>query len=122
KSVYILSLYKHPSLAFGDFLKRLKDFLNKYANVLSTSNLLIMGDFNVDFNKEKEKSKLDKLIDMDLQPLFKNRARFEKGSQLDWAFVRLSPIISDDQQEQIKAKVLDTWFSDHSAIVSTIRF
>ncbi|RNA15857.1 hypothetical protein BpHYR1_049273, partial [Brachionus plicatilis] len=56
------------------------------------------------------------------QPLFKNRATFEKGSQLDWAFVRLSPIKSDDQQVQLKAKVLDTWFSDHSAIVSTIGF
>ncbi|RNA03603.1 hypothetical protein BpHYR1_039611 [Brachionus plicatilis] len=87
KSIYILSFYKHPSLTFGDFLKRLKDFLNKYANVLSTSTLLIMGDFNVDFNKEKEKSKLNKLIDMDLQPLFKNR-------------VRLSPVINDDQQVQ----------------------
>ncbi|RNA40221.1 hypothetical protein BpHYR1_030431, partial [Brachionus plicatilis] len=122
KSIYILSLYKHPSLAFGDFLKRLKDFLSKYSNVLSASTLLIMGDFNVDFNKEKEKSKLDKLIDMDLQPLFKNRATFEKGSQLDWAFVRLSPIDADDQQVHLKAKVLDTWFSDHSAIVSTIGF
>ena len=55
KSVYIISLYKHTSLAFGDFLKKFKDFLNKFANVLSTSLLLILGDFNVDFNKEKEK-------------------------------------------------------------------
>ncbi|RNA33627.1 hypothetical protein BpHYR1_000142 [Brachionus plicatilis] len=79
----------------------------QYVNVLSTSTLLVIGDFNVDLNKEKEKSKLDKLIDMDLQPLFKNRATFEKGSQLDWAFVRLSPIDADDQQVQIKGKVLE---------------
>ena len=121
KVVYILSVYKHPMCSNEKCLSDINRFLLKnltddlYTN--ERRNLFILGDFNIDFNLDKNKKWLDYLgNNIKMKPLFTNDITFKNLSQLDWAFV------NKDFKHKISSSIYDTWFSDHSAIWTQIDF
>jgi endonuclease/exonuclease/phosphatase family metal-dependent hydrolase len=107
------------SLSFGEFSKNFEEFISKYDNLLRNSfAFIVLGDFNVDFNKEQ--SKLSQIESLGFKPLITKRQTFNKGSQLDWVFIKCSNEMDSDNNFRINADVMDTWFSDHSAIITKI--
>ena len=75
KVVYILSVYKHPECSNDKCLWDMSHFLKKHLTEdLYTNekrNLLILGDFNIDFNLDKNK-KVSDMLEIKMKPLFTN--------------------------------------------------
>lgn len=137
KIVFILCIYKHPDMSNGVFLKQIIEFLelhlpnsiylkpsqstqtqtliSQYSNNgQSTSNLIIIGDFNLDFNQKQ--NRLEQMDSFGFEPLFVNVQTHNAGNQLDWAFKNTK------FEYNIKANIYETYYSDHSAIWTRIKF
>lgn len=119
--VYILSVYKHPKCSFNKCLDQMYQFLSK--NIPKNSgggggeSLLVLGDFNVDFNRQDQYENFQNIQKkLGLKPLFLNEKTFQYKTHIDWAFK------SQNFMFEIESQVYDTWFSDHSAIWTKINF
>ena len=127
KKLYILSVYKHPKCDIKKCLHDMCVFLKKHLPTSSWSlssssssqenktSILILGDFNVDFNKQKDL--MTTLQDkMNMLPLITNETTFKNISQLDWSFK------NKNFEHSVHSSSYDTWFSDHSAIFTRVDF
>jgi endonuclease/exonuclease/phosphatase family metal-dependent hydrolase len=90
-----------------------------YTNIERNSgaSLLVLGDFNIDFNLPEEREKLEYLQNrLGLRACFENEKTFQYKTHIDWAFK------SQHFRFGLESLVFDTWFSDHSAIWAEIDF
>jgi hypothetical protein len=119
--IKIMCIYRHPKMYLADFRQEFKSFLSNEMH-LDTSNddVVIIGDFNIDFNKElKFRESLN--YEFGLHALFDKETTHEFAhnshgfSQLDWCFTNLSP-----NHWNIKGLVYESWFTDHFPIVLEI--
>ncbi|RMZ96632.1 hypothetical protein BpHYR1_021479, partial [Brachionus plicatilis] len=96
------------------FIQELIAFLN--SNLHSTDSLVILGDFNIDFNRENNFKYLDTLrVNLNMTPVFSKCLTFKDLSQLDWCLTSKSNTFG-----QFKSQPYSTWFSDHQAIFTEI--
>ena len=117
----IMCVYKHPCMKIADFMQEFRLFLSDQLH-LDTSNedVVIIGDFNIDFNKRDEYRQSLK-NEFGLYALFDKQETYEfvntkhGFSQLDWCFTNLSP-----NHWNIKGQVYESWFTDHLPIVLEI--
>jgi endonuclease/exonuclease/phosphatase family metal-dependent hydrolase len=115
--VYILSVYKHNKCNDQRALEQMYNFLQTNIPRNSGASLLVLGDFNIDFNKQEEREKLEYLQNqLGLRALFEHEKTFKYKTHIDWAFK------SRHFKFGIESLVYDTWFSDHSAIWTEIDF
>ena len=130
-SIKLMCLYRHPKCNKAQFLVELYAFLN---NILWVNNratpIVIMGDFNIDFNKDENQNILDRLQkDYSLVPLLKkahthgyvkkkeSTDEYEvRYSQPDWCFTNCSTF----NKWKLNAFLYETWFTDHSPIILEI--
>ena len=119
KEIYIVCVYKHPSLGKQEFKQQFLDFLKKNlgANYLCY-NILVIGDFNYDLNKSINASMLEFIEQIGFKRLLKNTVTFEKfKSQPD------SVLTSQTFNFKIdNICAYRTYFSDHHAIWMEINF
>jgi exonuclease III len=123
--VSILLVYKHPKMAKIDFFNSLHQFYgdaffnNENENPLKRGKIVVLGDFNIDFNNQDGISQ-NILNEMDrtmgLKPLLSNQPSHDAGRQIDWIFSN----IRDKSRLSIDAITYDTWFSDHKPLWSQI--
>lgn len=117
KRVYILSVYKHNRCNDRRALEEMYEFLQTNIPRNSGACLLVLGDFNIDFNKEEEREKYEYLqTRLGLRALFEHEKTFQYKTHIDWAFK------SRQFKFGVESQVYDTWFSDHSAIWTEIDF
>lgn len=110
-------MYKHHKCGFLDALAQMCEFIQSNVPKNSGASLLVLGDFNVDFNKQEEEQKKNIIQNkVGFTPLFTNEKTFQYKTQIDWAFK------TRQFNHNIDIQVYDTWFSDHSAIYSQINF
>ena len=125
--IYLVFLYKHPNYkgkSFPQFLEALQKFFYD-AEIHNLRNVIIVGDFNVDFNIETSNLEIFKQT-FGVEPLFKNDdhkhntctiLRKDKiiNSHIDWAF---SGIMNSNYQQFVKVEAYpyESWFSDHKPI------
>ena len=123
RKLLILCIYKHPELSNSNFMSQFHSFL-RFNIALTRLNfndkpIVILGDFNIDFNKEE--AYLRELEDnFNLLPLFKNKRTFERLSinnelnsgQIDWCF---SNCLSNEQFN-CSSLVYQSWYTDHYPI------
>ena len=140
KPVYIVCVYKHPDMSNRDFVRELLEFVERHVpnaidmtsymtpsqsqstsktsqeqqNKQPSSNLVIVGDFNLDFNKKVQR--MGHFKSFGFEPLFIDVPTHNAGNQLDWAFK------NSKFEYEISGDVYETWFSDHSAIWTRIKF
>ena len=119
KVLFILSVYKHPKCSKDKCVWDISEFLKKHlTSELYTNdkrNLLILGDFNMDMNVDKNLMNTFE-NNLKLRPLITNEITYKNVSQLDWAMV------NKDFKHKVQSSTYDTWFSDHSAIWTQIDF
>ncbi|CAF0967783.1 unnamed protein product [Brachionus calyciflorus] len=116
KILYIISIYKHHDMDNNDFLNVFDMFLDK--NMINTfdQSILLLGDFNIDFNKNQ--TIMNELNKRDFKPIFRNSVTFDRNSsQIDWAFTN-----TNFQFNIPKSQTYRTWFSDHHGIYTQIDF
>lgn len=125
KELKIINLYKHNDFGKEECLNELKNFIiqtnNHQANNNGHSPILVIGDFNIDFNKETNRMEKMK-SDLHLEPLLDNVISFRRNketcSQLDWAFCN-GDFSSFASVENIQ--IYETWYSDHNAILIELK-
>ena len=135
KKLYILFVYRHPGGNVENSFRKLMSELGKAKSKirdLINSELIIVGDFNFDFNRKENEKKLHEIeLVFGVKPMFfghlennaKNRVKFpthDKGNQLDWAFTTLGR----DQRCSSTATVYETlpFISDHKPIFLSVTF
>ena len=100
---------------FKLFLQNNLMFNNSQKRILQ--KIYILGDFNIDFNKD---GKMLKLFEdsLGLQPTFLDSPTHDKGSQLDWCFTNMPSLIIHDPREAryVASGCYESWFSDHKPI------
>ena len=94
-------MYKHPEMKTSEFLYEMIRFIerhvpNAYSSQQSQSqrsttnsqstdpNILIVGDFNIDFNKKEKR--MEQMETFGYDPLFTQTSTHDSGNQIDWAF------------------------------------
>jgi endonuclease/exonuclease/phosphatase family metal-dependent hydrolase len=125
--IKIMCLYKHPKMNIrADFVPQFKTVLRDkfYLDTCIADPLIIVGDFNIDFNnKDYEYIRQSFQDELGLRPLFENKMTFEyvnkSGSnyvhgfsQLDWCFTNLS-----QNHWNIHGLVYESWYTDHLPIM-----
>jgi len=135
-TLYIVSLYKHADMSKRECVKQLKDFLQRHLrlfddqdedeqdflmaarrrNASRIKNVLVVGDFNIDFNKEHECMNRMR-NELNLNPMSVNECTYRRnrettGSHLDWAFTSNDFNFGIDRRSDI----YENWYSDHSAL------
>jgi endonuclease/exonuclease/phosphatase family metal-dependent hydrolase len=113
KEVYILSVYKHPSLGKQEFKQQILDFLKKNLGTnYMCYNIVMIGDFNYDFNKPANSSIDEYMKQIGFERVLKNQITFEKfDSQPDCVFKS-----SNFGFNLENIKTYRTYFSDHHAV------
>ena len=110
----------------ADFVPQFKTVLRDkfYLDTCIADPLIIVGDFNIDFNnKDYEYIRQSFQDELGLRPLFENKMTFEyvnkSGSnyvhgfsQLDWCFTNLS-----QNHWNIHGLVYESWYTDHLPIM-----
>jgi len=136
---FVLCVYKHPDMKNSQFLKELIEFIqqnvpysieiesqisqtstvssqssNRIENLRNMDNLIILGDFNLDFNQKENRMALMKSFGF--VPLFVQKTTHNMGNHLDWVFK------NNNFRNKIEANLYETWYSDHSALYSNVCF
>lgn len=123
KVLYIVSAYKHQKCHKMTCLQEIGKFLCD--NIPARErledrrpNVLLMGDFNVDFGRQENKDCMTVLQDqMNVRSLLpENSKTFENISYIDWCFK------NRNFRFQVESQLYETWFSDHSAIWTEVKF
>ena len=116
KSFYVCSLYKHIEMDNKKFYDEFKSFLlshlssSKDTNVLNRK-LIILGNFNMDFNKMPKS--MDKLFaDLQLKPKLLNTFTHKSKKQLDWCFTNLD----DSIVSKFDVVAYESFYSDYSPL------
>ena len=121
KKLFIISVYKHAKCDKDTFFNTLESFLDKHFPNRKNDkdlNIFIVGDFNLDFNKRDNRNIYIAMRDeLMLKILHKNEITYRNISHIDWAFKNTYFNLNS-----IHSLVYDTWFSDHSAIWTEIKF
>lgn len=117
--IVFLHVYNHPC---GN--KTMRNFENEFDNFMNINinwvgkKLVVLGDFNIDFNREEgEIQRLRNKLESNykLKPLLtKSNTRPKSGRQIDWVF-------STETSRSIwETSLYTTWFSDHLPIVTRV--
>ncbi|RNA01219.1 hypothetical protein BpHYR1_004081, partial [Brachionus plicatilis] len=126
KKIYLHNLYKHPKYENEMFLVDLNKFISKYYTNSTNCSLIVMGDFNIDFNQASNKKYLHFFKQQfNLEPYFDKCKTHKNISQLDWCFYNKHNHIfatAANLNAGFHSQPYTTWFSDHSAIFSEITF
>jgi endonuclease/exonuclease/phosphatase family metal-dependent hydrolase len=69
----------------------------------------VFGDFNEDFNINKQGVLLNGLRSLELIPTIESVKTHDKGKQLDWVF-------TNRRREKQNSQIYPVWYSDHAAI------
>lgn len=131
KLVYMCLIYKHPTVSKSEFHKQLCTFLADNLNngqlpltQNMCKNLILFGDFNIDYNIQTYYS-LERNLPL-VQPCILDTSTYVKKtsltdgsallttSQLDWCF-------ASNSNDNIDAIVYETWFSDHQPLWITYK-
>ncbi|CAF0987884.1 unnamed protein product [Brachionus calyciflorus] len=142
-TMYIVRLYKHVDMSKRECRKQLRDFLHRHLRVYDDDddaedeqdflmaarhrnagrikNILVVGDFNIDFNKEFECMNRMR-NELNLNPMSVNECTYRRNrettrSHLNWAFT--SGNFNFDIGKSIE--IYENWFSDHNSYTSPIR-
>jgi len=103
KHFYVCLVYRHPKKNKYDFFREMKAFLHKHlGEPLSNQRLFVVGDFNIDFRKEKYKDMLAEIKrKLYLQPIDVHKDKYGEEtkssfhsydspqhthSKIDWIF------------------------------------
>ena len=106
---YFVFIYNHPGNSNVQFYNELYQFLNVIGK---DKPFILIGDFNIDFNNEKNTQGLSELEQKyGFRPLFMNKPTHLKGNQLDWCFLNF-----DLDEIKIEYFVYQAWFTDHNPI------
>ena len=135
RELYLMFIYRHPGgnveASFRNLMNELLKARRRY-NSTSKTELIIVGDFNFDFNKKENERRLQEIeLVFGVKAMFfghidnnpKNKIKFpthDKGNQLDWAF----STIGNDQRCYSTASVYETlpFISDHKPVYISVTY
>ena len=111
QNLTIIGLYRSPSIALSRLLSALRTILDED----SSSQNIIIGDFNVNW-----------MVESDRQSLFNFMVIENNYSQLITDFTTDNKTLIDHVytnliEEQVHAGILETYFSDHKAIWASLK-
>ena len=118
--IVMVHVYNHPSRhqTIKNFESEFDTFMERHSAWVE-KDLVLFGDFNIDFNLDDEeiqrlKRKLEKQFR--IKPTLSGTpTRPKSGRQIDWVF-------SSDRGMTCETSLYSTWFSDHQPLVSEINF
>ena len=135
--LYVILVYRHPG---GNLTTSWDKIMNGISQILRENNLsaekifrnqdalIIVGDFNIDFNNKEHERRLSELqLTFGVRPVFGGERSTErilfkthdKGKQLDWVF---TSIAASDVNRNITAMPYETLpiVSDHTPIYISV--
>jgi hypothetical protein len=127
-TIYICMLYNHPQATLTNLIKRvqkvLKDagYIDTWEEGARKRGLIIVGDFNIDFNselKQLNEFETNLMVKVDKQ-IWETPTRMTSDgtkSQIDWLFHNFD----GTTEIRINTHVYETWLSDHKPIFSQIK-
>ena len=129
-AVYICMVYNHPQATFRDLIKKIQavlieaEYIDDWGTATRTPNrgLIIVGDFNIDFNKSPKllsefETNLTVKVDRSIMNTPTRMTSDGTKSQLDWLFHN----VEETKVMKISTHVYETWLSDHKPIFAQIQ-
>jgi len=112
-TIVLISIYRSPSANLNEFMERLEDMLN----MLPNTNIIICGDFNVDFSVATKESTLlvSLLSSFNLKITVSDPTRISNTSA-----TTIDNIATNMCDDVFTTSVLDTDMSDHRALLFSI--
>jgi len=123
KDMYELNIcmvYKHPAARLEKLIDEIKTGLNSINFNKKNhykSGLIIIGDMNIDFNKEKAKLGIFER-NLQVKVKFTETPTNDKGNQLDWVFTNME----GRKGVKLQEFVYESWISDHKPIYLQIKY
>jgi hypothetical protein len=130
-AVYVCMLYNHPQATFERLIYRVQTLLSEsgYSDEMATlsegikyKSLIIVGDFNIDFNKHPKmlnefETNLKVKVDRTIMNTATRMTSDGKKSQIDWLFHNFE----NTNDLRISTHIYETWLSDHKPIFAHIK-
>ena len=119
--VVLVHVYNHPSKhrTIKNFEAKFDNFMEQHRDLIG-KNLIVFGDFNIDFNlSDNEIQRLKRKLELKFRirpTLDRTPTRPKSGNQLDWVFSSMSENLTSE------TSLYTTWFSDHSPLYTDINF
>jgi endonuclease/exonuclease/phosphatase (EEP) superfamily protein YafD len=118
--LFLIHVYNHPSKSanqnFEDDFVTFMELNNQWVE----QDLIVFGDFNIDFNSiNRSTVELKQLLEekFNLWPELENiQTRHKSGKQIDWIFATKSNEIKSN------SSTYTTWFSDHNPLYTEFKF
>jgi hypothetical protein len=117
-SLYVCFVYKHPETSIKEFIEQIKIGLRycDYEANTYPKDLIIIGDYNIDFNKTENKKAFTSFkVAFNVEPLITKEPTNNHGNQIDWMFA------TNVDQLTFTAKTYETFQSDHKPLFLRIK-
>jgi hypothetical protein len=118
-TLYVCFVYKHPETSIKEFIEEIKIGLRycDYEANTYPKDLIIIGDYNIDFNKSENKKAFTSFkVAFNVEPLITKEPTNNHGNQIDWMFV------TNVDQLTFTAKTYETFQSDHKPLFLRIKY
>ena len=118
-TLYVCFVYKHPRANLKKLIEKIQLGLEigHYDNNRYPKGLIIIGDFNMDFNKKENNQAFIAFKNtFQVEPLITNEATNDQGNQIDWIFAtNVGDLI-------YTAKTYESFQSDHKPLFLKLKF
>ena len=116
---YCVFLYKHPKTSFQELVDSIATSLKQinYAYDNFGMGVILMGDFNVDFNKHPNLlTQFQKKFKV--SPLFLNQPTNNYGNHIDWIFTSLATL----NKIELIGTTYESFISDHKPLFFEVKY